>query len=134
MGSTPIRSNKIMSRKICTYCGKRKNPKSFPKHCHFKDNLDKRCRSCIKKHAKIRHKLHKLAPPKPLYCECCGKIPSEWRLDHDHDDDSFRGWTCDRCNTGIGKLGDNLEGIIKAANYLIMSKNRKQNEINKQME
>jgi hypothetical protein len=27
-----------------------------------------------------------------------------------------------------------LEGIIKAANYLIMSKNRKQNEINKQME
>jgi hypothetical protein len=119
-----------MSRKICTYCGKRKNPKSFPKHCHFKDNLDKRCRSCIKKHAKIRHKLHKLAPPKPLRCECCGKIPSEWRLDHDHDDHSFRGWTCDRCNTGIGKLGDNLEGIIKAANYLIMSKNRKQNALN----
>jgi hypothetical protein len=111
-----------MLRKICTYCGKRKNRKSFPKHCHFKDNLDRRCRSCIKKHTKIRSKLHKYAPNKPEVCECCGLVPDKWVLDHDHSNNSFRGWLCDRCNTGIGKLGDDIQGIVKALNYLIKIK------------
>lgn len=114
-----------MSRKICTYCGKRKNLASFPKHSMYKDNLDSRCRKCVKKHSKIRVKLHKKAPPKPEVCECCGKIPFQWALDHDHSDDTFRGWLCTRCNTGLGKLGDDLSSIIKAVNYLIMSRNRK---------
>jgi len=113
-------------RKTCIYCGKRKNRKSFPRHSLYKDNLDTRCRSCIKKHTKIRSKLHKVAPEKPTNCECCGKIPIKWVLDHDHNDDSFRGWICDRCNTGIGKLGDNIDGLVKAINYLILSKNRQQ--------
>ena len=39
--------------------------------------------------------------------------------------DSFRGWLCDRCNASIGKLGDNLEGIVKAMNHLILVRNRK---------
>jgi hypothetical protein len=108
-----------MGRKICSYCGKRKNLASFPKHSMYKDNLDSRCRKCVKKHSKIRIKLHKKAPPKPEVCECCQKIPLKWCLDHDHSDDSFRGWICDKCNTGIGKLGDNIEGVVKALNYLI---------------
>jgi len=115
-----------MPRKNCTYCGKRKNLKSFPKHSMYKDNLDTRCRSCVKKHSKVRIKLHKKAPPKPEFCECCGKIPIQWCLDHDHSDDSFRGWICTKCNTGIGKLGDNLDGVIKAVNYLIKTKLKKE--------
>jgi hypothetical protein len=114
-----------MSRKICSYCGKRKNKGSFPKHSMYKDNLDSRCRKCVKKHSKIRVKLHKKAPQKPEVCECCGKIPFQWALDHDHSDDTFRGWLCTRCNTGLGKLGDDLSSIIKAINYLIMARNRK---------
>lgn len=113
-------------RKICSYCGKRKNLKSFSKHILYKDNLDPRCKSCVKKHSRVRNKLHKIAPPKPTYCECCGKMPYKWALDHDHSDDSFRGWLCSRCNEGLGKLGDNIEGVIKAVNYLILSRNRKQ--------
>ena len=115
-------------RKICSYCGKRKNLKSFSKHTMYKDNLDTRCKSCVKKHSRIRHKLHKKAPPKPIVCECCQKTPHKWVLDHDHSDDSFRGWICDKCNTGLGKLGDNREGVIKAVNYLILARNRKQHE------
>jgi hypothetical protein len=114
-------------RKICSYCEKRKNLKSFPKHSMYKDNLDSRCRSCVKKQTKVRGKLHKKAPPRPELCECCKKVPIKWVLDHDHSDDSFRGWVCDRCNTGIGKLGDNLEGIVKAMNYLILVRNKKIN-------
>lgn len=90
----------------------------------YKDNLDTRCKKCVKRHTKVRNKLHKKAPPKPSVCECCKEVPIKWVLDHDHTDDSFRGWICDRCNTGIGKLGDNLDGVIKAVNYLIVSRNR----------
>lgn len=119
-----------MPRKICIYCGQRKNFKSFPKHSMYKDNLDSRCRSCVKKHSKVRSKLHKKAPDKPSVCECCKENPIKWVLDHDHSDDSFRGWICDRCNTGIGKLGDNLDGVIKAVNYLIMTNQRKYKDSN----
>jgi hypothetical protein len=91
----------------------------------YKDNLDSRCKHCIKKHTKIRNKLHKKAPPKPDVCECCGKVPYKWCLDHDHSDNSFRGWLCEPCNTGIGKLGDTLESIVKAFNYLYQSKKNK---------
>lgn len=113
-----------MTRKICSYCGKRKNKKSFSKHSMYKDNLDTRCKKCVKQHCKIRTKLHKKAPPKPEACECCKKIPIKWVLDHDHSNDTFRGWICDKCNTGLGKLGDNIDGVINAINYLIMAKNR----------
>lgn len=107
-----------MSRKVCIYCHKRKNSKSFARHIGHKDNLDSRCRKCVKKHTKIRDKLRKKAPSKPDICECCFCHPEKWHLDHDHDYHSFRGWLCETCNIGIGKLGDNLEGIVNALKYL----------------
>jgi hypothetical protein len=54
-----------MGRKVCIYCGKRKNHKSFPKHIKYKDNLDTRCKKCIKQSSKLLSKLRKNAPPKP---------------------------------------------------------------------
>lgn len=39
-------------------------------------------------------------------------------MDHDHDTETFRGWICEKCNIGIGKLGDTLEGLTKAVEYL----------------
>lgn len=110
-------------RKICVYCGKRKNKKSFARHIGHKDNLDSRCRKCVKQHTKIRNKLRKLAPPKPDTCECCFCNPDKWHLDHDHIDDSFRGWLCETCNIGIGKLGDDLQGITNALKYLCSRNN-----------
>lgn len=113
-------------RKICSYCGKRKNKGSFPKHSMYKDNLDSRCKKCKKKDSKIRSGLHKTAPPKPDVCECCKKIPRKWCLDHNHEDDTFRGWVCEPCNTGMGKLGDNLSGIVNAMNYFLSRPNPNQ--------
>jgi tryptophanyl-tRNA synthetase len=105
-------------RKVCIYCGKRKNKGSFSKHIHHKDNLDTRCKKCVKRHTKVRNKLRKKAPQKPEICECC-KITKKLCLDHDHKDNSFRGWICSPCNEGIGKLGDNLEGVVNAMNYFL---------------
>lgn len=54
----------------------------------------------------------------PERCECCGKESNRMALDHCHETNTFRGWLCLRCNTGIGMLGDNLEGIESALTYL----------------
>jgi len=51
-------------------------------------------------------------------CDCCGKKSDTLNLDHNHITDKFRGWLCPNCNTGIGKLGDNVEGLTNALKYL----------------
>ena len=57
----------------------------------------------------------------PKLCECCGGPPGKNRflsLDHCHKTGEFRGWLCQKCNIGIGKLGDNEEGVLRALDYL----------------
>jgi hypothetical protein len=54
-------------------------------------------------------------------CACCGSEdpggPS-FRVDHDHATGAIRGLLCNRCNSGIGMLGDTPEGVAKALTYL----------------
>lgn len=59
--------------------------------------------------------------PEPSACELCGKPSTSERAfhpDYDHDTGAFRGWLCVGCNTGLGKLGDNIEGLERAIDYL----------------
>ena len=55
-------------------------------------------------------------------CGVCGEGSGEsgvmFAVDHDHDSGKVRGLLCNDCNMGIGKLGDNLEGVEKAYRYL----------------
>jgi len=110
--------------KRCRYCKKTKPLSEFDKHCHNSDNLDTRCKKCRTKIFDIQRELHKTAPKKPPVCDLCGKEPrlasGELRhyLDHDHKTHKFRGWLCNRCNTGLGCLGDNIDGIKNALEYL----------------
>tara|TARA_R100000700_G_C3173803_1_gene148367 strand:- start:1864 stop:2295 length:432 start_codon:yes stop_codon:yes gene_type:complete len=105
--------------KTCKICGTTKPLEQFPKHCHYADNLDVRCKTCIKEHTELRNYLKKISPPPPERCECCGeKSDKSLHLDHCHTTKEFRGWLCESCNTGLGKLGDNLEGVQKAVSYL----------------
>lgn len=63
-------------------------------------------------------------------CACCGKDSpghTNWCIDHDHDTGVVRGILCKMCNSGISWLGDTLEGVTNAINYLRMS-NAVQNE------
>ncbi len=117
-----------MPRKICVKCGKRKNKKSFPKHIRFKDGFDSRCKNCVKKEAKVRKKLHRKSPPKPLVCPVCNKTPDnfvtpyKWHLDHDAELKYFRGWLCESCNMAGGKLGDTLQSGCNWMSYLLTAK------------
>ncbi len=109
--------------KVCSYCGLKKKLECFSKQTTSKDNKDHRCNRCKNEHRRIRDKLKREAPPKPDSCDCCGKSYHLMCLDHDHLTNGFRGWLCHKCNSGIGHLGDNVEGLEKALEYL-----RKHNE------
>ena len=52
----------------------------------------------------------------------CSK--NQFLVDHCHETGNFRGWICRNCNQGIGKLGDDVEGLVKALNYLLKFKKR----------
>jgi len=51
-------------------------------------------------------------------CAVCGLVPSALYVDHDHTTGTVRGLLCQKCNSGIGFLGDSLEGLEKAVSYL----------------
>jgi len=96
-----------------------------------KNYYRKYCLKCSNRDASLAKKLRKTAPPIPDCCDCCGgsfkrvdtkvrkgQLPQNTYLDHCHNTKVFRGWLCNACNTGIGLLGDNLEGLNKAFAYL----------------
>ncbi len=63
--------------------------------------------------------------PEPKYpettkCECCFGPFNKLGpcLDHDHTTGKFRGWLCSSCNVAIGSLGDTVESLQRAINYL----------------
>ena len=73
---------------------------------------------------KAKNHLRKLnLKPKDSICQCCGK-KEKLVLDHIHGSYNFRGWLCNKCNVGIGNLGDTKEGVLKAYQYLIRVEER----------
>lgn len=50
-------------------------------------------------------------------CELCG-AREYLHVDHDHITGRIRGTLCVRCNTGLGKFGDNPARLRAAAAYL----------------
>jgi hypothetical protein len=55
-------------------------------------------------------------------CAICAKpienIRRRMNIDHDHKSDIVRGILCTGCNTGLGHLGDDIEGLKRALYYL----------------
>lgn len=47
-----------------------------------------------------------------------GGVSNQWHVDHEHTTRAVRGLLCHFCNTGIGLLGDDLEGLLRAVDYL----------------
>lgn len=60
--------------------------------------------------------------PESAVCECCGRPPGKiaMNLDHCHTTGLFRGWLCNKCNTGLGSFGDSIAGLEMAINYLLL--------------
>lgn len=50
-------------------------------------------------------------------CGLCGKQGTRTVVDHDHATNVVRGILCPGCNVGLGLLGDNLDGVLRAVRY-----------------
>lgn len=113
-----LRNTDGVEKRVCKKCNQEKLFTDF----HFCDNKKFRrriCKSCYNKETTWRGwNRHKHTDKKTGKCDCCGKKEEKLNLDHDHDTKQFRGWLCSGCNLGIGKLGDNLESVKKALEYL----------------
>ena len=108
--------------KVCNNCKIRKPVQDFYKD---RDGHCMNCKICKDKINKITKNLHKTAPQRPHACECCGKVSdSPLVLDHDHETGKFRGWICAKCNLGLGRLGDTIESLMRAVEYLKKSASR----------
>ena len=114
----------------CSVCNtvKENSEFSFYKNRHtdngYRLMVNTNCRSCAqlrsKERSAIKKKFKDIKPPEfGQPCECCGKpVTRNWQLDHCHDTGDFRGWLCKQCNTGLGNLGDNLQSLQLAVEYL----------------
>lgn len=55
-------------------------------------------------------------------CEICGTVKNQFDkgmcVDHDHATGVVRGILCTKCNMAIGNLNDDLELVMRAADYL----------------
>ncbi len=98
-----------------------------------RDYMKTYIRSDAGKAAQRRHKLKKhyglseceyneILQLQNYKCACCKTSEpggrGRWHVDHCHESGLVRGLLCHHCNVGIGNLGDSVEGIENALNYL----------------
>ena len=51
----------------------------------------------------------------------CGQLPTKNNglvFDHCHKTNTFRGYCCNSCNRSVGVLGDDVQSLLRAVNYL----------------
>ena len=104
---------------VCKKCHIAQPPENFQ---HMESGeIKRKCRSCQKKHNQVVARLRKEVPepPEDYQCPVCLKtLEEKWVLDHCHDTDTFRGWICFNCNSGLGSLNDDIETTKRAVAYL----------------
>lgn len=126
--------------KTCTKCGELKPLRLFRRQGKYRTS---RCKEClndqqvgqyaaltpekrgeyaetarVKKYGINNEQLIDLMLKQDFRCAICSDPMAKMNIDHDHDDGHVRGLLCTNCNTAIGKLGDNLPGVMRAVRYL----------------
>ena len=94
------------------------------------------CSECTYASQRIVLKLKETTPPPPdnYCCPICNSSSEDlknkidtayqaynrgsWVLDHDHSSGKFRGWLCNKCNSALGWLQDDINYVRRALNYL----------------
>lgn len=130
--------------KICRICGAAKSTDEFYVSSKAKDGLRAECKGCESNYQfhrrKNRPEVRRRSDLKRVYgisleeydaalalqgkkCGCCGLTiessrPRQFAVDHCHQTGKNRGILCADCNMAIGLLGDNLEGLEDAVQYL----------------
>ena len=121
----PTKEDPFVDGVVCIKCGMKAG------------EIKRTCRSCRKGHKDVLNKLRKenAYPDENYSCGICNRTLQElgkhgqtrlqnWVLDHCHDTNTFRGWVCHKCNTGLGGFSDDLTIIERAVIYLKKHKER----------
>lgn len=120
--------------KCCSKCGVSKPLSEYQNNTSGSQPYDRdgnrykrpECKPCQKTANAGKREAEKFAKqagitkPDTTNCELCIKNISKGKIifDHDHVTNRFRGWLCDPCNRSLGILGDTVESISNAVNYL----------------
>jgi hypothetical protein len=132
--------------KRCSKCGETKPLSEFFRNKSRKDGFQNWCKTCVKKADKAykqteagkasnrRHRWKQqgiqltteqhqaMLEAQDHSCAICGaseeSLAKALHVDHCHDTGAVRGLLCHNCNTGMGKLGDNISTLEKAILYL----------------
>ena len=125
----------IASKKKCSQCQIIKSLNEFsPNYKRQGGKWRSECKSCHAQMKKVGRVRDTYGVGVVLYdermestggrCQICGEVGAELAYDHCHEigavPESFRGVLCRQCNSGIGWFGDNLKGIKKAYDYLMV--------------
>ncbi len=115
------------SQRICVVCGIGFDPSwtiaGNPRRRGagpVRDHCSTACRLMM-----ARAKIHGIEPSEyyrlTRRCAACGHVRTRMTVDHDHDRQgaaAVRGGLCRLCNSGIGFLGDSVDGVTNALLYL----------------
>lgn len=130
-----------MSQKLCTACLQSKDLSLFNKNKSGKFGKHSICKKCTSERNKYRYangdsyairlkKLYGLSVDEyeQMYkeadgkCQVCGiseqSLNKRLAVDHCHITKKVRGLLCQKCNTALGQLNDNLEIISSLYSYL----------------
>ena len=117
MRSTKSETTGQSATKTCKTCGETKTLDQY----YFMGSYPRPdCKPCQRQHQQKHYKLRKKykTPEIGTACDCCGRTDQKLCWDHCHDTEEHRGWLCSNCNQALGKLGDDIEGVLKAVDYL----------------
>tara|TARA_A100001015_G_scaffold271524_1_gene325243 strand:+ start:4660 stop:5109 length:450 start_codon:yes stop_codon:yes gene_type:complete len=119
---------------VCIKCDIRQPIENFQQMSYKKTKdaeIKRTCKSCSAGHRKVIEELrqHNTYPDDNYSCPICTKTIDEvnkygqkllgtWVLDHCHNTNTFRGYVCKHCNTGLGGFKDDLTTVKNAVKYL----------------
>lgn len=113
--------------KYCRGCEQSKPMSEWLIRAATTDGFSFRCRNCMRRHGRDTHLARTygltdddveglLAQQNGLCAICLGRPAVH--IDHDHSTGKIRGMLCFRCNAALGQLGDDVDVIRRAADYL----------------
>ena len=130
--------------KICSKCGQGKPLPFYTGNTSGSDAFDRdglrlrrpECSECTSAANRGKDNAKRVAKsqgipykaPEGTVCALCKCLPKKGNgmvFDHDHETELFRGYLCNSCNRSMGVLGDDVEGMIKALNYLNKTEKKK---------
>jgi hypothetical protein len=122
----------FIEKKLCDFSGNTSGTDAFDKNGYRLRRPE--CNTCTKDANKGKTEAKKKAKelgvsytaPEGTLCAVCNKASSSGNglvFDHCHVNNIFRGYCCNSCNRSIGVLGDNVDGLLRALNYLLKTEN-----------